>query len=125
MDGQMAKRQDERRELGNAYLEYRPPGKGLAKLFKGQPKRALLSNLSKSGLAFRTTDALPLGETISASLQLPGARQPVQVKLETLWQREERKVGTVAYTHIVGARFTEYSPEAWQVLSKLMKDLPG
>ena len=122
MDTQIAKRQEERKQIKNGYVEYRVPGRGLSRLFKSQQKRGLLVNVTKNGLAFRAGEVVAEGTKLQLALVLPGHRTPVQVQFEIIWQREERKVGTVVYTHVIGGRFTEYSPEAWQTLNEFMKE---
>ena len=121
-DAQVIKRADDRKDFKNSYVEYKVPGKGLARFFKTEQKRGLIVNLSKSGFAFRTDAPLPEGTKMSATLSLAGGKAHLQVKLEIRWAREERKVGTMVYTHLVGARFTEYSPEAWEGLNKVLKE---
>lgn len=122
MDTQIAKRQEERKHIKNGYVEYRAPGRGLSRFFKSQQKRGLLVNVTKNGLAFRTSETIAEGSKLQIALVLPGHRTPVQVQFEVIWQRQERKVGTVVYTHVIGGRFTEYSPEAWQTLNEFMKE---
>ena len=124
MDGQqIVKRADERKDLKNGYVEYRAEGTGLAKLFKsGAAKRGLIVNVSRNGLAFRATGRLPIGAKTPVTLVLPGVKTHLQLKGEVRWCREERKMGAVAYTHVIGLRFTEFSPEAWEALNKLLRE---
>jgi len=122
MDTQIAKRQEERKQIKNGYVEYRAPGRGLSRFFKSQQRRGLLVNVTKNGLAFRTSETIAEGVRLQIAIVLPGRRTPVQVQFEVIWQREERKVGTMIYTHVIGGRFTEYSPEAWQTLNEFMKE---
>ncbi len=122
MDAQIAKRQEERKQIKNGYVEYRAPGRGLSRLFRTQQKRGLVVNVTKNGLAFRATEAIAEGTKLQIALVLPGRKISVPVQYEVIWQREERKVGSVVYSHVIGGRFTEYSPEAWQALNEFMKE---
>jgi len=122
MDTQVVKRADDRRDLKNSYVEYTAPAKGLARFFKREQKRGLIVNLSKGGVAFRTGEPLAEGTQLAVGLIFPGGKARVQAKIEVRWVREERKIGTITYTHVVGARFTEYSPEAWEQLNRVLRE---
>ena len=111
---------DERRELKNAHIEYRREGTALSRLFhRSDARRGLLVNISNGGVQFRTLEPLAEGLRLSATLTLPEVHGAPTLKLQVRWAREERRIGGVEFTHVVGARFIEYSPEAWHVLKNM------
>jgi hypothetical protein len=122
MDSQIVKRADDRKDQKNSYVEYRLAGKGLAKFFGNKPQRGLIINLSKHGIAFRAVEPLAEKTQLPLTLILSGARQArlAGIKGEVRWCREEHKLGTAAYSHVIGVRITEFSPESWQTLNRLL-----
>jgi len=89
-------------------------------LFKANPRRGLVVNLSKGGMGVRTTAPLKVDAMLDVEMGLPGFRNPLSFKAKVRWVREQRKLGTVTYTHIFGAQFIEYSPESWQALQRFL-----
>ncbi len=121
MARQLVERNGERKRIANVYAEFRdlsaPKKWGF---MKPPPKRGLVVNISKTGMGMRLSEAIKPDTAIEAKLTLPGIKQEVTVKAVVKWLREERKVGTMVYTHIVGTHFLEYSPESWQTILKFV-----
>lgn len=121
MGRQLIERNGERKRLQNVYAEFREVGAPKKwGIIRPPAKRALVVNISKSGMGMRLTERLKPDTLIDAKLLLPGVKDEVHVKAQVRWLREERKLGTVIYTHIVGAHFTQYSPESWQTILKFL-----
>jgi len=79
-------------------------------------------DISKNGVQFRATEELEAGETIYMTLRFPSLARPVKVKAEVRWCKEEKKVGIEDYTHVIGAHFTEYSPEGWDLIATAIEE---
>jgi hypothetical protein len=122
MGDSLTKRAEDRKKVTSCYAEYRLLGakKKLWGLIKSPPKRGLVVNISKAGAGMRTIEVIEPEAMLDLTLLLHGVKKPVCVKGKVQWVREERKLGTVTYTHIVGLQFVEYSPEAWQALLKFV-----
>ena len=121
MAKQLVARNGERKRVANVYADFREVGAPKKWGFMKPPsKRALVVNMSKSGMGMRLTESLKPDTLIEAKLVLPGVNSEINVKAQVKWLREERKLGTVVYTHLVGAHFTEYSPESWQTILKFL-----
>ena len=121
MAAERDERSEPRKSLRNAYVEYSKGGTGLMRLFKSGVRRGLIVNISKSGLAFRTSEPVEAGQHLAITLRFPAVREQCKLKAEVRWVLPERKIGQETYTHIAGARFVEYSPEAWAVIQRVLK----
>ncbi len=121
-DKQFVERAEERKRLANCYLDYRIQGAKKWGFLKPASTRGLLINISKGGLGIRITQALPPQTVIEAALQIFGLKEPITVKARIVWCKEERKIGTVQYTHVAGGQFIEFSPQAWRAIQKLVTE---
>jgi len=121
MARERAERNEPRKPLGRAYVEYAKSGTRLSRLFQSEVRRGPLVDLSMNGVQFRTTEALESGETIFMTLRFPNAGEPVKVKAEVRWSRGEKKVGIENYTHVIGAQFVEYSPDGSDLIAKALR----
>ena len=113
-------RADERRRVPTVYAEFREVGAKKWGFLKAGVRRGLVVNLSRGGMGMRLTEPLKPQTLLDVKLELPGARTEVRVKAKVQWQKEESKLGTVHYTHIIGAQFTEYSPESWRIIQDFL-----
>ena len=120
MTRERSERQEPRKAVRRAYVEYSKSGTRLSRLFQPDIRRGPMVDISKNGVQFRTTEALDSGETVFMTLRFPNMRQPVKVKAEVRWSKEEKKVGVENYTHVVGVHFTEYSPDGWDLIAAAM-----
>jgi hypothetical protein len=121
-DKQFVERAEERKRLANCYVDYRMQGIKKWGFLKPPPTRALLINISKGGLGMRTIEALKPQTVIDATLQIFGMKEPIAIKARIVWCKEERKIGSVNYTHVAGGQFVEFSPEAWRAIQKLVAE---
>jgi len=78
-------------------------------------------DISKNGVQFRTTETLQPGDAIYMTMRFPDVPEPVKLKAEVRWVREERKVGIENYSHVIGAQFIEYTPHGWDLIAAAMK----
>ena len=115
-------RSEERKRVASIYCHYRIEGQKKWGFLKPDPVRGLIVNLSKSGMGVRVSGTVEPGQILDLSVQLPTQREPLEMKAKVLWVREQRKLGTVTYTHIFGAQFIEYSPEAWRAIQAVMDE---
>lgn len=122
MGRECTKRGEPRKELHRAYVEYSKSGTRLSRLFQPDVRRGPLVDLSMNGVQFRTTEPLECGETIFMTLRFPNMREPVKVKADVRWSRNEKKVGIENYTHVIGAHFVEYSPNSWDLITTAMRE---
>jgi len=79
-------------------------------------------DICKNGVQFRTTERLEIGEHLYMTLRFPNINEPVKLKAEVRWVREEKKVGIENYTHMVGAEFVEFTPHAWDLIAAAMRE---
>ncbi len=107
--------------MRRAYVEYSKAGTRLSRLFQPDIRRGPMVDVSKNGVQFRATEPLEQGDVIFMTLRFPDIREPVKVKAEVCWSKEEKKVGVENYTHIVGIHFLEYSPESWDLIAAAMR----
>ena len=121
MSPQRTEREHPRKQLANSYIEYSKEGTRLSRLFKSGVKRGLVTNISRTGVQFRTTEPVSENAKLYVTLRFPGVKKAATLRAETRWVLEERKIGVENYTHLVGAQFIEYSPAAWEVLQKILK----
>lgn len=70
---------------------------------------AYTENVSDRGLFIRTENPLGQGARFLLNLQLPGLSDPMQIKCEVAWTREERE--TADYPTGMGVRFLEMTKE--------------
>ena len=115
-------RQHPRKAVLRAYVEYSKAGTRLSRLFRPEVQRGPMVDISRNGVQFRTTEALNAGENLYMTLRFPDVREPVKLKAEVRWAREDKKVGIENYTHIAGTQFTEYTPEGWDAIVAVMRD---
>ena len=108
--------------MHRAYVEYSKTGTRLSRLFKPDVQRGPMIDISKNGVQFRTTEPLTAGEMVYMTLRFANVREPVKVKAEVRWSREEKKVGVENYTHVVGTEFVEFTPKGWDLIAAAMKD---
>jgi len=119
-----AERGNPRRTVRSANIDYRREGGALARLLGGsREKQGVVTNLSRNGVQFRTTEALKAGTPLALVLHLPGDPTPVRMKAQAKWSVAERKVARdITFTHVVGAQFTQYSPQAWEAVRKALRE---
>ena len=111
-----------RKAVRGGYVEYSKVGTRLARLFRQEIKRGPLVDISGSGVSFRTTEAIDRGESLFMVLRFPQLGEPVKLKAEVCWAREEKKTGIENYTHLIGVRFVEYAPDASGLIIKAMAE---
>ena len=122
MSREHADRRFPRKPIHRAYAEYSKAGTRLSRLFHPETLRGPMVDVSKNGVQFRATEPLEIGETLYMALRFPNVREPVKVKAEVRWTREEKKVGIENYTHVIGAEFVEFTPQGWDLIAAAMKD---
>lgn len=115
------KRAEPRKALRNAHVEYAKQKGFVGRLFGSQTRKGLIVNLSKGGLAFRTVEDVRADTRLELSLVFPENKGECKVKAATRWVLQERRIGLENYTHIVGAKFVEFSPEAWTIVQRVLK----
>ena len=121
MARERSERQEPRKAVRRAYVEYSKSSTRLSRLFQPDIRRGPMLDVSKNGVHFRTTEALEIGEVLFMTLRFPNVRRPVKVKAEVSWCKAEKKIGVEDYTHVVGAHFTEYSPDSWDLIAVAMR----
>ena len=121
MPRERSERKQARRAVRRAYVEYSKVGTRLSRLFRPEIRRGPMVDVGKDGVQFRTTELLQQGDIVFMTLRFPDLREPVKLKAEVCWAREEKKVGVENYTHVVGARFVEFTPHAWDLIAAAMK----
>jgi hypothetical protein len=122
MSGEQVDRREPRKRVRRAYVEYSKSGTRLSRLFQPDIRRGPMVDISNTGVRFRTTERLEPGDALFMTLRFPSVREPVKVKSEVSWCREEKKVGVENYTHVIGARFTECSGAGWKRIATAMRD---
>ena len=115
-------RQNPRKGVRRAYVEYAKTGTRLSRLFKPQVQRGPMVDISRTGVQFRATGPLEIGENLYMTLQFVEAPESVKLKVVVRWVREEKKVGIENYTHLVGVEFVEFSPHAWDLIAAALRD---
>jgi len=115
-------RKNPRKGTRRAYVEYAKIGTRLSRLFKPEVQRGPMVDISRNGVQFRATAPLEIGESLYMTLQFVDSPEPVKLKAEVRWAREEKKVGIENYTHLIGAEFVEFSPHAWGLIAAAMRD---
>ena len=123
MAAERGDRAEPRKVLKNAYVEYAKAGGFLARLLRPQARRGLIVNLSKGGLAFRTTQPIDARIRLDIRMIFPSDKVECSVKAEIRWVLPERRIGAENYSHIAGAKFVEYSPEAWATVQRIVRDI--
>jgi hypothetical protein len=108
--------------MHRAYVEYAKTGTRLSRLFRPDVQRGPMTDISKNGVQFRTTEPLAAGDVLYMTLHFGTVRESVEVKVEVRWSREEKKVGIENYTHVVGSEFAEITPKGWDLIAAAMKD---
>ena len=121
MSGQRKERKGPRKGVRKGYVEYSKSGTRLSRLFHPEIRRGPIVNVSKDGIEFRTTEFLEQGDIIFMTLRFANVSEPVKLKAEVRWSREEKKVGVEDYTHVLGAQFIEFTPHAWDLLAAATK----
>jgi hypothetical protein len=114
-------RQTPRRAVRRGYVEYAKAGTRLSRMFKPQVERGPMVDISRSGVQFRTTVLMDVGENLYMTLHFVDAPEPVKLKVVVRWVREDKKVGIENYTHLIGAEFVEFSPHAWDLIAAAMR----
>ncbi len=122
MTRERSEREVARKAVHRAYVEYSKTGTRLSRLFQPDVRRGPMVDVSSNGVQFRTTEALEIGDPLFMALRFPGLRQPVKLKAEVRWCRREKKIGIENYTHVIGAQFTEYSPDSWELIESAMRE---
>jgi PilZ domain len=122
MDREQSQRQDPRKPIRRGYVEYSKSGTRLSRLFQPDIRRGPMIDVSKNGVQFRTTETIEPGDALFMTLRFPKMREPVKVKSEVSWCRDEKKVGVENYTHVIGAKFTECSHDGWELIASAMQD---
>ena len=122
MSNEQPERSGDRKAVRGAYVEYSKAGTRLARLFHQEIKRGPLVDISNNGVSFRTTETIDHGESLFMALRFPQLGEPVKLKAEVCWVREEKKTGIENYTHLIGARFVEYAPDAAGLIGKAMNE---
>lgn len=107
--------------MRRAYVEYSKSGTRLSRLFRPEVQRGPMVDISKSGVQFRAIAPLEIGESLYMTLRFVDLREPVKLKAEVRWVREERQVGIENYTHIIGAEFLDFGPRAWDLIAAAVK----
>lgn len=115
-------RADERKRVNNVYVSFRVQGERKWGFLKPEPRRGLVVSLGKGGMGVRVSAPVKEEAILDVQMELPGRREPLQFKAKVRWLREQRKLGTVTYTHVFGAQFIEYSPESWQALQEFLAE---
>lgn len=113
-------REDVRKKLTNVHGMYRVVGAKKLGIFKPKKKWGLVVNLGKQGFDMRITEPVEVDSELELHVELPGAGEPLGLHAKVQWIKEERKIGTVTYTHVIGARFLELSPEVWRAILKIL-----
>ena len=122
MSREHTERKYPRKAIHRAYVEYSRAGTRLSRLFRPEVQRGPMTDISKNGVQFRTTEPLAAGEALYMTLRFADVREPVKVKVEVRWSREEKKIGIENYTHVVGGEFVELTPKGWDLIAAAMKD---
>lgn len=122
MARERTERKGPRKAMQKAYVEYSKSGTRLSRLFHPDVRRGPMVDISMDGVQFRATEPLETGDTIFMALRFPSLRQPVKLKAEVCWSREEKKVGIENYTHVIGAHFVEYSPDGWDLIADTIRE---
>ena len=122
MSRNRVERQNPRKGARRAYVEYAKAGTRLSRMFRPDVQRGPMVDISKTGVQFRTTAPLAIGENLYMTLQFVDAPESVKLKAEVRWVREEKKVGIENYTHLVGAEFVEFSPHAWDLIAAAIQE---
>ncbi len=117
-----AERRHPRKAVRRAYVEYSKSGTRLSRLFRPDVRRGPMLDISKNGVQFRATALLQAGDVVYMTLRFSNVREPVKVKAEVCWVREEKHVGIENYTQVVGAQFTEYTPHGWDLISSALRE---
>ena len=73
---------------------------------------ALTLNVSRGGMAVRTTSALEPGTTVRVRFRLPGARKDIDADARVAWT--ERRVG-------MGLEFTRIDPEDQAIINEFVQ----
>ena len=120
MAGATVERSQERKRVNNIYVQFRVKGERKWGILKGDPRRGLVVNLSKGGMGVRVTAPVKVDAVLDVEMDVPGVREPLGFKAKVRWVREQKKLGTVTYTHVFGAQFIEYSPESWGAVQKFL-----
>ncbi len=111
-----------RKAIKRAYVEYSKSGTRLSRLFRPEVFRGPLLDVTKEGVQFRATTSLEVGESLYMTLRFADLPEPVKLKAVVRWVREEKKVGIENYTHVVGAEFTDFTPQAWDLIAAALKE---
>ena len=111
-----------RKAIKRAYVEYSKSGTRLSRLFRPEVHRGPMVDVNKEGVQFRTTSALEVGESLYMTLRFAEVPEAVKLKAVVRWVREEKKVGIENYTHVVGAEFTDFTPQAWDLIAAALKE---
>ena len=93
----------------------------MSRLFHAEIRRGPVIDLSRSGVQFRATEDIPVGEELFMALRLPELPESVQLKAQVRWIRSEKKIGIENYTHVVGAEFVEFTPRGWDLIASALK----
>jgi hypothetical protein len=109
------------REVTERQHEYSKTGTRLSRLFRPEVQRGPMTDVSKNGVQFRTTERLEPGESLYMTLRFPNVAEPIKLKAEVRWAREDKKVGIENYTHLIGAEFVEFTPHGWDLIAEAMK----
>ncbi len=117
-----AERRHPRKTVRRAYVEYATSGTRLSRLFRPEVRRGPMVDISEDGVQFRTSCPLEVGDAIYMTLRFSNVKEPVSLKAEVRWVREEKKVGIEDYTHVIGAQFIEYTPQGWDLIAAAMRD---
>ncbi len=56
------------------------------------------------------------------ALRFPQLGEPIKVKAEVCWVREEKKTGIENYTHLIGVRLVEYAHDASRLITRAMAE---
>ena len=118
---QRRQRKSPRKAIHKAYVEYSKSGTRLSRLFHPEIRRGPLVNVGRDGVEFRTTEYLDQGEVVFMTLRFAVVPEPIKLKAEVRWCREEKKTGVEDYTHMVGAQFVEFTPHAWDLITAALK----
>ena len=122
MARETAERRHPRKAVRRAYVEYAKSGTRLSRLFRSEILRGPMVDVGKNGVQFRTTEPLEEGDAIFMTLRFSHMREPIRLKAEVRWVREEKKVGIENYTHVVGVEFKEYTSRGWDLIQTAMRD---
>lgn len=111
-----------RKAIKRAYVEYSKSGTRLSRLFRPEVFRGPMVDVNKEGVQFRATQALEVGESLYMTLRFAEVPEAIKLKAVVRWVREEKKVGIENYTHVVGAEFTDFTPQAWDLIAAAIKE---